>query len=185
MLTECFQSSRLVASFVALCYSQTPPTIASSFSATTVAIFANRTHAGTEFVDAQNQRSAFVHKFTNGDIDDEVAFTGNHTAYHFGIYNGTAHCEVARDPRPWFNVWEWVAQSKAAGSCTANGQSGQAWSVANNEGTITLCANGAIPLQVEFKAENGHIDATTYTSFTAGVPPPSDFTVPAHCHPHA
>jgi len=174
----------VLAALAVVAYCQTPPTISPSFSATTVGVFYNRTHAGTEHVDAQNQRTASVQKFANNDIADAVTFTANHSSFHFGIFNGTAHCEVERDPRPFFNVWEWVAQSKSAGACTADTKSGQAWSVSGPEGTLTLCAADNIPLQVEFKGQDGHVEVTTYTSFVAGVPPVSDFTVPDHCRPH-
>jgi len=169
--------------FVAIAFAQTPPTISASSTATTQATFANRTHIGTEYIDAQNQRASFVHKFTNGDEDDGVTFTANHTEYNFGTFNGTQHCEFRRDPRPWFDVWGWVAQSKSTGACTGNGKAGTAWSVSGQEGTITLCAADTIPLSVTFKGADGHTDTTTYTSFIPGVPPASAFVVPSHCRP--
>jgi len=169
--------------FVAIAYCQTPPTISASSTATTVATFANRTFQGTEYIDAQNQRTAFVHKFNDGNEDDNVAFTSNHSEYNFGTFNGTHHCEARHDPRPWFNIWEWVAHSKSAGACTGNGKSGTAWAVTDDAGTFTLCAAADIPLTVSFKdAHDGHVDTTTYTSFVPGVPPVSDFAVPSHCH---
>jgi len=169
---------------VGVALSQTPPTISPSSTSTTVQTFANQTHQGTEYTDAQNQRAAFVHKFSNGDTDEFVGFTQNHSAYNFGTFNGTQHCDVHQDPRPWFNEWAWVAQTKAAGSCSANGQNGQAWALTDRDGTITLCANGAIPLQVSFKGNDGHTETTTFTSFVPGVPPASAFAVPANCHHH-
>jgi len=167
---------------VALALAQTPPTISPSFSAATAATFGNRTFNGLEYVDAQNQRDAFDHKFPNGDLESEVFFAGNHSAYRFGTYNGTAYCRVERDPRPWFNQWEWVATSKSTGACTVGSQSGQGWQASNQGHTITLCASGSIPLGVSFTDGQGHTDNTVYTTFTPGVPAASNFNTPGNCH---
>jgi len=168
----------------ALALAQTPPTISPSFSATTAATFGNRTFNGQEFVDAQNQRNAFDHKFADGNTESEDFFTQNHTAYRFGTYNGTQYCRVERDPRPFFNQWEWVATSKSTGACTVGQQSGQGWSASDHGATITLCANSNIPLQTTFTDGEGHSETTVYSSFVPGVPTPDHFAVPAHCQPH-
>jgi len=174
----------IIAALVGIAYCQSPPVISPSSTATTVATFYNRTHTGTEYIDAQNQRSAFVHKFAGGDEDDDIFFTGNHTEYNYGIFNGTAHCDFHHEPRPWFNVWDWVAHSKSAGACTAAGKQGTSWAVSDQEGTLSLCAADVIPLEVSFKGADGHTEVTTYTSFVPGVPDASAFSVPDHCRPH-
>eukprot|EP01116_Phalansterium_solitarium_P008871 TRINITY_DN22837_c0_g1_i1.p1 TRINITY_DN22837_c0_g1~~TRINITY_DN22837_c0_g1_i1.p1 ORF type:complete len:207 (-),score=61.39 TRINITY_DN22837_c0_g1_i1:72-614(-) len=163
---------------------QTPPTISPSFTAQTVATFGNRTHVGQEYVDAQNQRYAFTHTFQNNNVEAFVGFTQNHTAYNFGTFNGTQHCQEQRDPRPFFNEWEWVAKATSSGSCTVGSTTGQGWTLADQQGKISLCANGNIPLQVTFSGQDGHTEVTTYASFTAGVPTPDKFSVPSQCRHH-
>jgi len=163
---------------------QSPPTISPSFTAGTTAQFGNRTHAGQEYVDAQNQRFAFTHKFTDGSVENLVAFTANHTAYSFGTHNGQQVCQEYRDPRPFVNEWQWVAQSKSAGSCTVGSQTGTSWTATLQEGTATLCASGTTPLQVSFSGKDGHSEVTIFNSFTPGVPAVSFFAVPANCHHH-
>jgi len=163
---------------------QTPPTISPSFGASVTGQFGNRSHIGSEYVDAQNQRTAFLHLNSDGSTDGAVTFSGNHSAYHYGTYNGSQHCQEEHDPRPFFNQWDWVAHSKSSGSCTVGSTSGQQWTVTGNEGKAVLCANGNIPLQVVFTGTNGQSESTTYNSFTAGVPTPDKFSVPAHCWHH-
>jgi len=168
----------------ALALAQTPPTVAPSFTATTAATFGNRTFTGLEYVDAQNQRSAFDHKFTNGDLESDIEFTANRTAYHFGTYNGTAYCREQPDPRPWFNQFDWVAHSTSTGSCTVGSQSGQGWKLSSQQGTLTLCASGNIPLQVTFDDGHGHTESTVYTQFVPGVPAVTNFYTPGNCNHH-
>jgi len=171
----------LVAALAALALAQTPPTISPSFSAATAATFGNRTFNGLEFVDAQNQRTAFDNKFPNGDVESEIAFTQNHTAYRFGTFNGSNYCREERDPRPWFDQWAWVAQSKSTGACTVGKTTGQGWQATFPEGSATLCANAAIPLSVMFTDHQGHSQTTVYNSFVPGVPAASNFNTPGNC----
>jgi len=108
-------------------------------------------------------------------------FAQNHTEY---IDVNGVHCDRRDFFEPWVPFFDWLKNSKQNGTCTVSGKSGQLWvDLLRNGVDITLCASGDTPLAFDVIDKNQvTLDVVTFNTFTPGIPPASNFQMPARCY---
>eukprot|EP01121_Diplochlamys_sp_Union-15-3_P002409 TRINITY_DN12104_c0_g1_i1.p1 TRINITY_DN12104_c0_g1~~TRINITY_DN12104_c0_g1_i1.p1 ORF type:complete len:187 (-),score=25.35 TRINITY_DN12104_c0_g1_i1:90-650(-) len=170
-------------------FSQTPPTIPTSFSANATVIQNGDVEKGTIYLDSQNQRSlnyvlgasvpyylceSKLNTFLNYDLENkycyEVCYNG------LDCYNETCSCAL-------LDLFSNLAKADQTGDCYSEQKDGTLWLFEDlDTTTFKYCTNGNIPLYVQLENISGEIlYKITFESWNPGVPPSSVFQPPPSC----
>jgi hypothetical protein len=187
----------LICVLIAFAVAQPPlrPTLDDSFSADAAVVDhykgRPRSFHGTWYVNADAHNEAFDATLKHFGKINFYHFYNVSKAYEYRPKHET--CRSFTDTRPWYTVFDWVAQSKLNGSCKKYGTSilGHKWErlVKDKSGGLALqlelCASddSQTPYWISIKdfVRKFHRDVT-FNSYTPGVPAGSNFQLPSECN---